>query len=83
MGLAIPLNDFSFAFPQAGLISVTFTAKREDDPSRWQFWQIDCGAEFKLALALKGESKIEQVSSKEVLSVEEFSEQEINILSRS
>jgi 4'-phosphopantetheinyl transferase len=83
MGLAIPLNDFSFSFPQASSINVSFTAKRGDNPRRWQFWQIDCGAEFRLALALKSASKIQHISSKEVLSVEEFSEREINILSRS
>ena len=85
MGLVIPLNDFSFSFPQSGSISVAFDVKRDDDPEQWQFWQIDAGPEFRLALALKSSSnnRIKHITSKEVLSVKEFVEGTANVLSRS
>jgi 4'-phosphopantetheinyl transferase len=45
MGLSIPLNHFSYTFPQQGNIRISFAPERHDQPENWQFWHIapsDC-----------------------------------------
>ena len=53
MGLAIPLEEFSFAF-EGKKIQVRFSPQRNDSPERWRFWQIRPGPDHKLALAITG-----------------------------
>ncbi len=52
MGLAIPLHHFTFSFPQADRIAISFSEQRQDDAQRWHFWQLDVGADYALSLAL-------------------------------
>jgi len=53
MGLAIPLNQFSFRFAENSRICVQFDPQLNDEPVDWHFWQIDKGKNFQLSLALK------------------------------
>ena len=58
MGLAIPLDQFSFAFPTAydasGEVvpSISFTPPLDDDPQKWRFVERPIGATFRAAAAV-------------------------------
>ena len=56
LGLAIPLRQFSYAFPTAGQIDITFDKSRQDDATRWQVWQFDVPGNYQLSLAVKSDS---------------------------
>ncbi len=56
MGLAIPLQHFSYSFPGTDKISIQFDARRNDDKHAWQFWQMDAGAEYKIAVAARADA---------------------------
>jgi len=53
MGLAIPLEEFSFRF-EGRKIHIGFSPQRNDDPELWRFWQLRPGPQHKLALAITG-----------------------------
>lgn len=53
MGLAIPLNQFSFLFHDDTQFSVQFDPQLQDEPAAWHFWQLATGTTFQLSLALK------------------------------
>lgn len=55
LGLAIPLNQFSFALESPGQIGIGFSPERDDVASAWQFWLLETDPDYRLALALKGE----------------------------
>lgn len=55
MGLAIPLNHFSFSFPQQGKIGIDFKPERSDQAEYWQFWQIHPNDTHKVSMAIKGD----------------------------
>lgn len=55
MGLAIPLDSFSFQLKHGG-IDVEFASSREDKPARWRFWQIQLMNDYLAAIALARES---------------------------
>lgn len=50
-GLAIPLRHFSFVLDEAPL-RIAFDEQRPDEPSRWQFWQLQVGRAHLVGLAL-------------------------------
>ena len=52
LGLAIPLQQFSFAFDDTGRISVAFHEQLKDNPNAWQFWQKNLDQNYLLALAI-------------------------------
>ena len=54
MGLSIPLDHFSYSFPQQGEISISFENGRQDQPEYWQLWQIRPSDNHKVAMAIKG-----------------------------
>jgi 4'-phosphopantetheinyl transferase len=56
LGLAIPLQHFSFGFAEPDHITISFAPERADQGECWQFWQLDAGSDYRLALALKSES---------------------------
>lgn len=56
LGLAIPLQQFSFQFSEGGQITAEFDPQLGDDTGYWSFWQMDAGPTHKLALALKREN---------------------------
>jgi 4'-phosphopantetheinyl transferase len=53
MGLAIPLNHFSFSFQSESKVEIEFHKERTDDPALWQFWEIDSEPGYHLSLAVK------------------------------
>lgn len=53
LGLAIPLQQFSFQFREDGQIAVEFDRQLGDDARLWSFWQMEAGPTHKLALAIK------------------------------
>jgi 4'-phosphopantetheinyl transferase len=40
MGLSIPLDKFSFHYPDDRAVALTIDPDLADDPGRWQFWQL-------------------------------------------
>lgn len=69
MGLAIPLDHFSFGFQSENVIEIKFDKQRKDDPALWQFWQIESEYGYHLSLAVK---------SKESNKMDEFAEIKIS-----
>lgn len=57
MGLAIPLQHFSYGFEGDSRLSIAFDAEREDSEEGWQFWQLDATPDYRLALASKTDAK--------------------------
>ena len=53
MGLAIPLQHFSYGFPAEDSLKVEFDSRRNDEEAAWRFWQVSAGTDYKLALAAK------------------------------
>jgi 4'-phosphopantetheinyl transferase len=53
MGLAIPLQHFSYGFAGDDGLTVEFDAQRNDVEAAWQFWQFSAGSDFKMAVAAK------------------------------
>ncbi len=51
MGLAIALDSFGFVL-QEGRVAIEFAPQQQDDPARWQFWQLQIGEGFLAGLAL-------------------------------
>lgn len=49
MGLSLPLDQFSFYFPDDGRVRLELEAGNDDDRC-WDFWQCSPGAEYILAL---------------------------------
>lgn len=56
LGLAIPLQQFSFKFSEDGQITTEFDPLLGDDTRYWSFWQLDVAPTYKLALAMKREN---------------------------
>ncbi|MDX1492321.1 MAG: 4'-phosphopantetheinyl transferase superfamily protein [Pseudohongiellaceae bacterium] len=52
MGLAIPLESFSFLLDSG--FDIGFTSQREDDCQPWRFWQLQVGEGHRVALAYYG-----------------------------
>lgn len=53
MGLAIPLQHFSYSFLGDDGLGIAFDAQRDDEAGPWQLWQFDAGTDYKLAMAAK------------------------------
>lgn len=82
LGLAIPLQQFSYSFPAVNKLAVSFDAVRGDDARDWQFWQIDLVSDYELALAARIESSasINSLSSWELSGLDEFHSLDIRVL---
>jgi 4'-phosphopantetheinyl transferase len=53
MGLAIPLQHFSYGFAGNDGLTIKFDEQRNEVGKAWQFWQLSAGSDFKLAVAAK------------------------------
>ena len=53
MGLALPLDQFSFHISQAHQISISFDIRLHDNPSMWQFWQLNLTPQHKMAISFR------------------------------
>jgi 4'-phosphopantetheinyl transferase len=56
-GLAIPLDEFSFSFPEdnKNLNDITLHTEpaREDDPSLWRFWNWQYSEHYRISMGIK------------------------------
>jgi 4'-phosphopantetheinyl transferase len=52
LGLAIPLEQFSFLLDQGPRIGIAFDPRLEDDPAQWQFERLDLSPRHAAALAV-------------------------------
>lgn len=50
MGLSLPLNGFSFEFPQRNAVRIRIDPTLEDRDERWSFWQYRPSADYLMAL---------------------------------
>lgn len=50
MGLSIPLDRFSFDYPQADTVQLAVDPSLADDPERWFFWQLRPAPDYLLAV---------------------------------
>lgn len=55
VGLSVPQDHFSYTFPRAGEIEISFTPQRNDQPQYWHFWQILPNDIHKVGMALKSD----------------------------
>ncbi len=59
LGLAIPLEQFSFVLSDSGAIDVVFDPRLRDEPSAWQFRSMRVSTSHALALAVRRASSLE------------------------
>src|SRR5437588_11462711 len=50
MGLCLPLDKFSFHFPNDGGVEIKIDPDLADDPRRWQFWQLRPTSQYLVAV---------------------------------
>lgn len=50
MGLSLPLDKFSFHYPDDRAVEIAIDAGLADDPARWQFWQFQPAPEYLVAI---------------------------------
>lgn len=50
MGLSLPLDKFSFHYPDDRAVEIAIDPELEDDAARWQFWQFRPTPEYLVAL---------------------------------
>lgn len=50
MGLSLPLNKFSFYYPNDRAVEIAIDPELADDAARWQFWQFQPRAEYVVAI---------------------------------
>ena len=55
MGLSIPLNQFSFSFPERNCVDIDIEDSQNDQQEKWSFWQMALSEKHVGALALKSE----------------------------
>ena len=82
MGLAIPLQHFSYAFAGDDGLTVEFDARRNDVEGAWQFWQLSAGSDFKLAVAARAgeEGVAHTLSGWRLVGLDKFLEQEVQVI---
>jgi 4'-phosphopantetheinyl transferase len=50
IGLAIPLDQFSFRFPREDRIEISMAPEQSDTPAQWRFWQFRLRSEYLAAI---------------------------------
>jgi 4'-phosphopantetheinyl transferase len=50
MGLSLPLDKFSFHYPDDRSVEIAIDPELADDPGRWQFWQFQPAPEYLVAI---------------------------------
>ncbi len=72
MGLSIPLEQFGFAFPRPDLIELSIDPVLADQPSRWQFWQMDLANEFLTSICFSHEGRsLPQLSIRKIVPLQQ------------
>lgn len=50
IGLSLPLNGFSFAFPHDSAVSISINPELQDHAERWSFWQYRPTSDYLMAI---------------------------------
>jgi 4'-phosphopantetheinyl transferase len=50
MGLSLPLDKFSFHYPDDHAVEIAISPELADDSARWQFWQFQPTSEYLVAI---------------------------------
>jgi len=50
MGLSLPLDKFSFHYPDEHAVEIAIDPELGDDPARWQFWQLRPRPQYLVAI---------------------------------
>jgi 4'-phosphopantetheinyl transferase len=50
MGLSLPLDQFSFRYPDDGQVALAIAPELADDAARWQFWQFRPAPQYLVAV---------------------------------
>ena len=50
MGLSLPLDKFSFRYPDQQVVEIAIDPELADEPGRWQFWQLRPRPEYLVAV---------------------------------
>jgi len=50
LGLSLPLDKFSFHYPDEHAVEIAIDPELSDDPARWQFWQFRPRPEYLVAI---------------------------------
>lgn len=72
MGLALSLQQFGFLLEENGLMSLQLDSMMDDEIKGWQYWQLDTGSDYKLALATKTDEIISSITSYQLTSLNKF-----------
>ena len=56
MGLSLPLDKFSFHYPDDGAVRIAIHPELADDAGRWQFWQFRPAPQYLLAVCAERNS---------------------------
>lgn len=68
MGLSLPLEQFSFYFPGARDIKISFDPELDDRPEHWRFWLFKPTADHVAAAGLEGPGELpEQLEIKKIV----------------
>lgn len=85
MGLAIPLDHFSYSFPRRGKVQISFDPRRGDYPQHWRLWQIKPNETHIVGLAIHAPGIEEQyrLSMREIVPLQSMQEVDYSITARS
>jgi 4'-phosphopantetheinyl transferase len=85
MGLAIPLDHFSYSFPRPGEIQIAFGADRNDHPNNWSLWQIKPDESHIVGLAVhdSGTGGPYDVTMREIVPLQSIKDVRYPIITRS
>ncbi|MET4575545.1 4'-phosphopantetheinyl transferase family protein [Ottowia thiooxydans] len=81
MGLSIPLDRFSFAFPTPETVSLRTDPVLGDDAGRWQFWQLRLPENYQLAICTEKPAKgVRALKFRRMATMDEFTPLEVQTL---
>lgn len=85
MGLAIPLNHFSYSFPRPGEVQISFDPNRDDHPQHWHVWQIKPNETHIVGLAIHAPGIEEQycILMREITPLQSMEEARYPVITRS
>lgn len=84
MGLSLPLDGFSFEFPQRDAVRIRIDPALEDRDERWSFWQFRLSSEYLMALcAERTGDTAPTIALRTCVPLAEFREMALPLLRRS
>lgn len=84
MGLALPLNQFSFHLSQDNPIRISFDSRLPDHPDDWRFWLYHPTPDHKATVAIRKENNVNHfISIRKIVPLAELQEFEGNLIRKS